>query len=631
MKLLLLSPLAVLLLQAGGNPLQQQKPTGSIEGTVTRAGSSQPIPNARITVTRRGAPAQLPPGVNAPVVVAPGAAGPRGGGPALPPIPPVTTDDRGKFVVPGLDDGAFTVNVQANGYVAQPYGQRTRGGPAAPVNVSNGQPTKDINVALVPASTISGHIHDPSDQPLINVSVQLLRYSYDTQGQRTYQPIGAATTNDRGEYRIYWVMPGRYYLLAGKPSTGSNSLSELFLSDIGGGGGAAGNEVPKVLGFAFYPGVQEISNARTIDLQPGADLQSIDLTLAPKPRTFKIRGNVVDSRNGQSPPRASVFVAPQMPGVSQDNVLVGPDAGSTNYNAKTGVFEIRDLLPGTYSVIAMVADTPVPGRPGPIGRSSAMIPVTITSADADNVTISVVPAGTIPGRIRIDGQLPGQMTMERLTVQLTAVGATQNSLSGVMGSVLYQNTRTNVAADGSFRLVNIVPGDYRIDLGGFPVNLNNPNGISGTQFIGTMQTANAYIKDARLDGNDSLNSPLRFSGSVSNGLEIVLAFGSGRVEGAVTDSRSQPVSAGRVVAVPDHMRFRSDMYRTSSVDLSGKFTFPTLPPGDYKIYAWESIEDNGWFDPDLLGRSEGRAVSVHVTESSTQSVSVQVNPAEAQR
>jgi hypothetical protein len=35
-----------------------------------------------------------------------------------------------------------------------------------------------------------------------------------------------------------------------------------------------------------------------------------------------------------------------------------------------------------------------------------------------------------------------------------------------------------------------------------------------------------------------------------------------------------------------------------SVDLSGRFAFPTLPPGDYKIYAWESIEDNGWFDPD---------------------------------
>ena len=94
MNLSLLAPLAVLLLQTAGNPLQQQKPTGSIEGTVTRVGSTQPIANARVTVTRRGGAPQPPPGVNAPIVVAPGAAGQRGG-PALSPIPPATTDDKG--------------------------------------------------------------------------------------------------------------------------------------------------------------------------------------------------------------------------------------------------------------------------------------------------------------------------------------------------------------------------------------------------------------------------------------------------------------------------------------------------------------------------------------------------------
>jgi hypothetical protein len=222
------------------------------------------------------------------------------------------------------------------------------------------------------------------------------------------------------------------------------------------------------------------------------------------------------------------------------------------------------------------------------------------------------------------------MTMERLTVRLTPVGGAQNSLPGVIANAFYQSSQTNAAADGTFRLVNIVPGDYRIDFSGFPTNVNNPNN-PGTQFYGSMQTANAYIKDARLDGNDALNAPVRFSGSVNNGLEIVLAFGSGRVEGTVTDSRSQPVAAGRVVAIPDRMRFRTDLYRTLAVDLNGRFAFPTLPPGDYKVYAWESVEDNGWFDPDLLARSEGRAVSVHVSESSTQTVSVQITPAEGQR
>ena len=86
-----------------------------------------------------------------------------------------------------------------------------------------------------------------------------------------------------------------------------------------------------------------------------------------------------------------------------------------------------------------------------------------------------------------------------------------------------------------------------------------------------------------------------------------------------------------MVAVPDRVRFRSDLYRSLSVDEHGQFAFPALPPGDYKIFAWESVEENGWFDPDLLARSEGRAVSVRVSDSSTQTISVQITPAEVQR
>jgi hypothetical protein len=359
-------------------------------------------------------------------------------------------------------------------------------------------------------------------------------------------------------------------------------------------------------------------------------MQSVDITLATKPRTFKVRGRVVDSRNGQPPPRASVFVSTQMPGLNQDEAFLGPDAGGTNYNAKAGTFEIRDLLPGTYSLIAMVNDTAQPGVRGPVGRSSATIPVTITSADVDSLTLTTVPAGAIPGRVRIEGQLPAQMSIERVAIQLVPIGDALNSLSGLLYNLLYQPTRTNLAADGTFRLVNVIPGDYRVEFSGFPVNVNNPTN-PGTQYFGSMQTANAYVKDARLDGNDALNSPLRFSGSVSNGLDVVLAFGSGRLDGAVTDARSQPVASGRVVAVPDRMRFRTDLYRTQALDQNGRFTFPALPPGDYKIFAWESVEDNAWFDPDLLARSEGRAASVHLSEGSTQTISVQIIPAEVQR
>ena len=600
MKLLLLLSLTVLLLQAGGvNPLTQQKPTGSLEGTITRANSDQFLMGARVRVIRRLIP-----------------------NPAAIPAAEATTNDRGKFVVSGLEDGVYTIHAEADGYLPGAYA--TLGATTSLVNVNGGQPTRNINVALTPKATISGRVRDTSDQPLINVPVQLLRYSYDSQGQRSYQAEATTETNDRGEYRMAWVKPGSYYLLIGKPSTGSNPAEVLTVADLGGADGND-NGVPSVLDYAFYAGVKEAASAAVIDLQPGMDLSSVDLTLEAKPRTFKVGGKIVDSRTGQSPARASVFVTSQMPGVnSNSDNFKRLNVPSPNYDGKTGTFEIRDLLPGPYAIVATVIDTPGPGQPGPVVRSSGLLPVNVVSSDVDDLTIPVVPAGTMPGRVRIEGQLPAQLAIDRLGVRLIPVGAnTQTSLSGMMANMLVQNPPAIVAADGGFRLQNVFPGDYRIEFY-FPVR----NAAGGLSYVGTMLT-NAYIKDARLDGVDAMNSPIHFSGSTSNGLDVTLAFGRGRVETTVTDVRSQPVRAARVIAVPV-ARFRTDLYRSLSTDEDGRSGF-TLPPGDYKFFAWQSVEEYGWFDPDLLARSEGRATSVHVSESTTQNINVQINPAESKR
>jgi hypothetical protein len=118
---------------------------------------------------------------------------------------------------------------------------------------------------------------------------------------------------------MFWVTPGRYYLIAGRPSTGSNPFAALMMAEMA-GAGANGNEVPAVLGYAFYPGVTEIANARPIELAPGADLQAIDLALTAKPQTYSIRGKLIDARTGQPPPRANVLVAAQTPGLSVSGV-----------------------------------------------------------------------------------------------------------------------------------------------------------------------------------------------------------------------------------------------------------------------------------------------------------------------
>jgi hypothetical protein len=144
------------------------------------------------------------------------------------------------------------IHVEADGYLPGAYA--TLGATISLVNVIGGQPTRYINVALTPKATISGRVHDTSDQPLINIPVQLLRYSYDSRGQRSYQAEGTTKTNERGEYRMV-VKPDRYYVLVGNPSTVGNPAGTA--ADTG--GADRNNAAPSVLDYAFYPNGKEIA------------------------------------------------------------------------------------------------------------------------------------------------------------------------------------------------------------------------------------------------------------------------------------------------------------------------------------------------------------------------------------
>ena len=49
--------------------------------------------------------------------------------------------------------------------------------------------------------------------------------------------------------------------------------------------------------------------------------------------------------------------------------------------------------------------------------------------------------------------------------------------------------------------------------------------------------------------------------------------------------------------------------------------------GEYKIFAWEAIEEYAYFDSDLLRAYEDRGKPVSVSESSNQTVDVKIIPA----
>jgi len=165
---------------------------------------------------------------------------------------------------------------------------------------------------------------------------------------------------------------------------------------------------------------------------------------------------------------------------------------------------------------------------------------------------------------------------------------------------------TPIAADGTFLVNGVMPGEYRFTL-------------APTQ-------ANYYIKEVRFGGAEALNTPINISAGATEMLEVVLSPRVSEVEGTITDGKGQPVEGVQAVLVPDAHRDRFELFRAVTSGANGHFTIRGVPPGDYKVFAWESIESYGYFDPDLLRRDEAKSQRIKVQESDKITVSVKMIP-----
>src|SRR5262249_3331853 len=118
----------------------------------------------------------------------------------------LTTEDDGRFRFDNVAPGRYRLTVTRRGFVRPPL----------EITVAAGQGRSQLQLPMPPPGVISGRIYDVNGQPLGNVEVLAMKASYP-EGQRTLIPVQSATTNDLGEYRLFWLAPGRYYISAVHP------------------------------------------------------------------------------------------------------------------------------------------------------------------------------------------------------------------------------------------------------------------------------------------------------------------------------------------------------------------------------------------------------------------------------
>ena len=161
-------------------------------------------------------------------------------------------------------------------------------------------------------------------------------------------------------------------------------------------------------------------------------------------------------------------------------------------------------------------------------------------------------------------------------------------------------------ADGSFAMTSVPLGDYRFAVSRLPEN--------------------TYLKSIRVDNTDLGIGAFHVDSHTHGSIEIVLGTNPGFLDGIVVNAKGEPAPNVTVALIPSEPhRNQTDLYRGASTSESGHFEFQDVPPGEYKVLAWDDLEDGAWQDPDLIRRYEDRAKPVHINEGSKQSIELRTS------
>src|SRR5687768_6339249 len=127
------------------------------------------------------------------------------------------TDDSGRFELTKLPAGRYQLSAAKGGFVTLQHGQRRPLEPGRPLVLGNGQTLTDVNFNLPRGSAITGRVLDPFGDTVTGANVQVHAYRYVNGRRQLTMVASGAPTDDRGQFRIFDLLPGDYYVSAGPP------------------------------------------------------------------------------------------------------------------------------------------------------------------------------------------------------------------------------------------------------------------------------------------------------------------------------------------------------------------------------------------------------------------------------
>jgi hypothetical protein len=475
------------------------------------------------------------------------------------------TDVNGRFDFSNLAPGDYRLAVTCDGFIRQEFPKK--------IVLGRGQQAGNILFELEPAPTAAGSVLDSYGEPVANIMVEAQRRSYDVRGNPRLARAAASLTDDRGEYRIFWLDPGEYFFYAASPPPDNTDT-----------------EAVSAFTPTYYPGFNTPEDAKPLRLDIGREVR-VDFRLR-RAALWGVNGQTMDAMTSRSL-AASISLT-----------LPGSGPGVAQYHAQSSVglypgqFSMGNVPPGSYILTARSGS----GERGMTAIQRIVLrPVAYVPPPAPlpgyGITLNLSPPLSLNGRFFVESREPADL--REASVALISVDPELPSPRSVP-----------VRPDGQFILSGIVPGSYVLEISNLPQDL--------------------YLKAARFGDADILEKPLALEPRApANPLQILLGSGGGRLQATAYNGKGERHPGAQFVLVPDlARRDRREQYRVEASGEDGQVTLRGIPPGSYTLFAWENLEPNAYLNSEYLQTYESLGTPVKITSGDNPPVSARLIPKE---
>jgi protocatechuate 3,4-dioxygenase beta subunit len=447
-----------------------------------------------------------------------------------------TTDSDGRFLLKDLVPGRYHFAASHAGFVTQSY--KAKGtDDGAVLSLRPGERVSDVLFRMMVSGVVTGRVTNEDGEPMVRAQIVALQRPSEEEledegpsASRKWrlQAVSSAQTDDRGQYRIFGLKPGEYYLKAADSSEPDrNTLVDesFWIRDI------LGSEYAP----AYYPGVAPATQAQVVCVLAGDEVQA-DI-LMQRAKTVEIAGHVI----GRDGPAKNTWV---------NLKLAADDYGIDRQTTtdETGSFELKGIPPGSYVISVYQRD-----EGNSVYEPRGQQRVEVSGENIDSVTILVGGGTSVQGRVTVEGG--SSPKLDRIGIVLDRVD--DDEQLGAHG---------RVKKDGTFEIKSVGDGNYAISIWG-PEN-------------------NWYLKSVRLGQDDILEKGLQLEkGGSGRTIEVVVSSATAQLDGSVSDDDSAVAGAHvRVVPEPETLYNRSRA-RSARADQTGHFSLSGLAPGTYRVLA----------------------------------------------